>query len=242
MASKKERYMSRLTQEDIETLRRIDTPTICNLIETIAPGRRGHGFTFQHLHCAFPTMGPIVGYARTATMRARVPGGRSLDESVSFREKYLDYVGRGSEPKISIVQDLDEHPGYGALWGEVFACVHKALGVSGVVTNGSVRDVDMIPGDFQLLSGLVAPSRAYVHLSDFACEVNVHGMTVNDDDLIHADKHGAVVIPHEAVGEIPRALDLINRKEKVIIDAARAQNCTVETLKAAFRASAKITS
>ena len=234
--------MSRLTPEDITMLRGIDTPTICNLLETVAPGRRGHGFTYQHLHCSFPAMGPIVGYAKTATMRARVPGPRSPEEAVAFRERYLDYVADGDVPKISVVQDLDERPGYGALWGEVFTYVHKALGVKGVVTNGSVRDVDMIADDFQLLSGLVAPSRAHVHLCEFACEVNIHGMTVHDGNLIHADKHGAVVIPHEVVREIPRALDLMNRKEKVIIDAARSAGCDVKTLKAAFKASGKITS
>ena len=31
--------------------------------------------------------------------------------------------------------------------------VNKALGVTGVVTNGSVRDIDMLPGDFQVLAG-----------------------------------------------------------------------------------------
>jgi regulator of RNase E activity RraA len=186
-------------------------------------------------------MPPIVGYAKTAAIRARVPASRSPEESTVFREKYLDYVGYGTEPKISVVQDLDEQPGYGALWGEVSTNVHKALGVKGAVTNGSVRDLDMVAKDFQLLAGLIAPSRAHVHYCDFACEVNVHGMTVNDGDLIHADRHGAVVIPPQAVREIPRVLDLINRKEKAILDAARSPGCTVEMLKAAHRAAAKIT-
>lgn len=233
--------MSRLTAEDIEMLRKIDTPTICNLLETLAPNRRGYGFTYQHLHCVFPAMAPIVGYAKTATIRARVPGTRTPEQSMEFRDRYIDYIARGNEPKISIVQDLDEHPGYGALWGEVFTKVHKALGVNGVVTNGCARDLDNIAEDFQILAGLVAPARTHIHLCDFGCEVNVHGMTVNDDDLIHADRHGAVVIPHEVVQGIPKALDLMIRKERVIIDAAQSPNCSTETLKAAFRASAKIT-
>jgi regulator of RNase E activity RraA len=233
--------MTRLTPEDFAMLRKIDTPTICNLLETVAPNRRGYGYTFQHLHCFFPAMQPIVGYAKTATLRARVPGIRSPEESMAFRERYLDYVASGTEPKISVVQDLDEQPGYGAMWGEVFTNVHKALGVNGVVTNGSVRDLDMIAKDFQLLAGLVAPSRAYTHTCDFACEVNVHGMTVNDGELVHADRHGAVVIPHEVVREIPKALELMTRKEKTVLAAALSANCTVEALKAAFREAAKIT-
>jgi regulator of RNase E activity RraA len=233
--------MTRLSQAEIEALRNIDTATMCNLIEVIDPRRASFGYTFRHLHCLFPDLRPMVGYARTVMIRARVPVVRSSEESMVFREGYLDYVGQGAEPKICIVQDLDEQPGYGALWGEVFANVNKALGVTGVVTNGSVRDIDMLPGDFQVLAGLVAPSRAHVHLCAYACEVNVHGMTVNSDDLIHADKHGAVVIPPHVIGEIPKALDLMNRKEAVIIGAAQSPGCTPDMLKAAYKASAKIT-
>ena len=230
-----------LTDSDVAALRRIDTPTICNLVEMAVPVRRNHGFTFKHLHCAFPAMAPIVGCAKTLTMRARLPGPRSAEQANAFREAYIDYVASGGEPKICIVQDLDEQPGYGSLWGEVFTSVHKALGVSGVVTNGSVRDLDMIPADFQLLAGLVAPSRANVHMCDFGGEVNVHGMTVHDGDLVHADRHGAVVIPREVVPEIPRLLELIGRKERLVLDASRAAGCTPETLKAAMRDAGKIT-
>src|SRR5579884_2540431 len=108
-----------LTATDFEALRKIDTPTICNLLEMVAPEQRGHGFTFHHLHCIFPTLPPIVGYAKTATVRARRPSTRTADEVLALRERYLTYVGTGALPKISIVQDLDERPGYGALWGEV---------------------------------------------------------------------------------------------------------------------------
>lgn len=234
--------VARLTEQEIEALRSIDTPTICNLLETAAPDRRGYGFTYQHLHCVFPAMRPIVGYAKTVTMRSRVPGNRTAEQSMVFRDRYLDYVSEGAEPKITIAQDLDEQPGYGALWGEVFTNVHKAMGVHGVVTNGSVRDIDAIAEDFQILAGVIAPSRMHVHMCDFACEVNVHGMTVNDGDLIHADKHGAVIIPHHAVQDLPKALDLMNRKEKAVLDVARSPDCTTEMLKAAFRVAASITS
>ena len=224
-----------LSPQDFENLRKIDTPTICNLLEMVAPDRRGYGFTFQHLHCVFPQLPPIVGYAKTAMVRARMPSTRSREESALHREKYLDYIEAGDAPKVCVVQDIDEQPGYGAMWGEVFSTVHKSLGAEGVVTNGSVRDLDMIAPNFQLLAGVIAPSHAHIHVTDFACEVNVHGMTVNDGDLIHADRHGAVIIPFEVAKEVPKALDLMVRREKVILDAARASNVSAETLKKAWR-------
>ena len=51
-------------------LRAIDTPTICNLLEMVAPNRRGIGYTTKQLNCVFPELKPMCGYARTALVRA----------------------------------------------------------------------------------------------------------------------------------------------------------------------------
>lgn len=230
----------RISDAQIEALRNIDTPTICNLIEMAAPARRGYGYTVEHLHCIFPEMKPIVGYAKTATMRAKQPSKYTAEEYLQIRNNYFDYLNDGELPKVSIVQDVDERPGYGAFWGEVFTAVHKALGCVGVVTNGSVRDLDMIADDFQLLAGVIAPSHAFVHAVDWGCEVNVHGMVVQDGDLIHADRHGAVVVPSDAVADIIDQLDLMVRREKVILDVARGSDFSVEKLKTAWKTSTEI--
>ena len=229
-----------ITKEQINALREIDTPTICNLIEMAKPSRRGYGYTVEHLHCLLPDMKPIVGYAKTATMRAKQPSRYSPEEYLGIRNSYFDYLDQGASPKISIVQDLDERPGYGAFWGEVFSACHKALGCVGAVTNGSIRDLDMIADDFQLLAGVIAPSHAYIHIVDWSCEVNVHGMVVQDSDLIHADRHGAVVIPEDVLAEIIDALDLMLRREKVILDVARGSDFSVEKLKDAWKRSSEI--
>ena len=229
-----------ISDAQIEALRNIDTPTICNLIEMAAPERRGYGYTVEHLHCIFPEMKPIVGYAKTATMRAKQPSKYTAQEYLQIRNNYFDYLNDGDLPKVSIVQDVDERPGYGAFWGEVFTAVHKALGCVGAVTNGSVRDLDMIADDFQLLAGVIAPSHAFVHAVDWGCEVNVHGMVVHDGDLIHADRHGAVVVPTDAVSNIIDQLDLMARREKVILDVARGPDFSVEKLKLAWKESTEI--
>ena len=54
----------------LEQLKTFDTPTICNALEIVAPERRLTGFTMKPLVCPFPDLPPIVGYARTATVRA----------------------------------------------------------------------------------------------------------------------------------------------------------------------------
>jgi hypothetical protein len=88
--------------------------------------------------------------------------------------------------------------------------------------------------DEPLPSIAVMPSHAHVHLVDYGGTVSVAGMTVSPNDVIHADRHGAVVIPPEAVKEIPAAVALIARREKVIIDASKAPGFSVARLRQAF--------
>jgi regulator of RNase E activity RraA len=60
-------------------------------------------------------------------------------------------------------------------------------------------------------------------------------MAVSSGDLIHADRHGAVVVPVDQIDAMKAALDGLAKQEARIIAAARASGATVETIKAAFR-------
>ena len=228
------------TQKDLDALRQFDTPTICNALELVAPERRAIGFTTRPLVCAVPDLPPIVGCARTATIRSVAPSGLTPEETRQRRAAYYDYVAADAGPGIAVIQDLDPVPGFGAFWGEVNTAIHKGLGCLGVVTDGSIRDLtDLAPG-FQLLAGSVGPSHAHVHVVDFGGQVNIHGMTVCDGDILHADRHGAVVIPAAAVAELPAAVDLVARREKVILDACAASDFDIGKLKNAMAGSAEI--
>ena len=222
------------TAEDLELLRQWDTPTICNALETVVPQRRGHGFTVRPMVCADPKLPPICGLARTGTIRAAAPSGRSREQDKSIRLGWYEYVAKASLPTVVVLQDLDDTPGVGAFWGEVHSTVHKALGAQGGVTNGSIRDLDMLAPGFQLIAGVVNPSHAYVHMVAFGQEVAIHGMHVMHEDVIHADRHGAVVIPHDAVRKIPAAIELGARKEKVILDICKSPDFTVAKLREAI--------
>jgi regulator of RNase E activity RraA len=224
-----------LSKKEIEHLRRFDTPTICNALEVLDPAFRNQGYTQDPLVCAFPKLPPMLGYAKTATMRAMRPATLDKKAADKLNEAYLDYVGAGKAPKIAVVQDLDgEQRGRGALWGEVNTTMHQALGCVGVVTNGSVRDLRMIAPEFQLLAGSIGPSHAHDHMVDFGGEVNVAGMVVNDGDLVYADEHGAVVIPGALARKLPAAIDLCMRREAVILKVCREPGFTVEKLKKAI--------
>ena len=224
------------TAADLEALKQWDTPTICNGLELVAPERRAIGFTVEPMVAADRTLPPIVGLARVGMIRAKeAPRGQ-----VANRLDWYDYVADAGLPTIVVLQDLDDRPGYGAWWGEVHTAIHKALGSLGCVTNGSFRDLDMLAPGFQIVGGRVGPSHAHVHMVDFGKPVDIFGMNVVHDDVIHADFHGAVVIPADAVKKLPAAIDLCTRREKVILDLCASPDFSPARLREAVKRSGEI--
>ncbi len=219
-------------------LRQFDTPTIANALE-IAQGKRSiTGFTRQTYLTAFPKLPAIVGFARTATIRCSTP----YDPAVRRKNQiaYYEHVAQGEQPTIAVIQDVDSQPGLGAFWGEVNTHVHWGLGCVGTLTNGSMRDLDAMQPAFQCFAATLSPSHAWVQVVDIGIPVEVLGMAVADGDIVHADRHGAIVIPRDVLDKLPAAIDLMARKEKVILDAARKPGFGIAALKEAFAASDQI--
>ena len=152
------------------------------------------------------------------------PDGRCVafvQESGQAEEPGI-YLAEADGPTIAIVQDLDDgQAGFGSFWGEVNSNIHKSLGCLGTVTNGSVRDIDMLAEDFQVVAGVIAPSHGFIHPVDYDCTVSIAGMVAESHDLIHADRHGAVVIPRGTARAVIATAALIARREGVILDAVR---------------------
>ena len=229
-----------LTAAELAELRTFDTPTICNALELLAPERRALGFTHETMIWPQADRAPLVGYAKTAMIRAVE---RPTLDPVALRRERLDYyryVAEGERTKVVVIQDLDSRRGFGCFWGEVNTAIHAGLGCAGLVTDGGVRDLDALAPGFRVLCGKVTPSHAYVRPVAFATEVDVFGMVVRSGDLIHADRHGAVVIPHAVAGRVAAAAALCARRERPILDAARSPAFTLETLEAALAASDEI--
>jgi regulator of RNase E activity RraA len=224
------------TSTDLDALTAFDTPTICNALERLSPATQARGYTTQSLLCGFPALKPIVGYARTAMIRSAQPLGSTAAEQRALQNDYYRYVDAGPRPSIVVIQDLDEDAaGSGAFWGEVQSAIHVGLGARGLVTNGSVRDLDQWAPGFQFLAARVVPSHAYAKPIAFGIEVQVCGMRVRSGDLIHADRHGAVVVPAGLVRAIPDAAREIAGREAKILAVARGTDCTAEKLVAVFK-------
>ena len=216
-----------LKPEEIEALRKISSPTIANAIETFDIRPRGEGFTGVGVNCLFPERGAMIGYACTAMIHSGQP---AAPKRLASRTDYWEYVKQAPWPKVSVVQDLSHVP-LGAYFGEVNSHIHLALGSEGLLTNGTVRDIDEVRGtDFKVFASGVTVSHGFAHLEDFNRTVKVFGMTVVPGDLIHADKHGAVIIPKSIAAQVVSAARAIEKEERVMITLCKSEGFSISAL------------
>jgi 4-hydroxy-4-methyl-2-oxoglutarate aldolase len=213
-------------------LRTYTTPTLANAIETFNVRPRTAGFTAGRIRCVFPELGPMVGYAVTATCRAAAP---PPPEAQARRAALWRAIEAVPAPRIVVIQDLDEPAGVGAFWGEVQSTIHHALGCAGTVTNGGVRDLDEVRAlGFHFFAGSVVVSHAYVHLVDVGGPVEIDGLPVRTGDLLHADQHGVLSIPHDVADRLDDAVEQVNRHEREVLDYCRRPDFTREGLDAIY--------
>ncbi|HTX37447.1 MAG TPA: RraA family protein [Bryobacteraceae bacterium] len=219
-----------LTKADFEKLRTIDTCTVSNAIERLHGRLRNEGqISGSVLHCIFPHLPPVLGYAVTGCMRASTEpvAGRTYHENMSW----WHYVASIPEPRIMVVEDRDEKPGGGALVGELHAIIGQALHCVAYVTNGSVRDLPGVEAiGFQLFAGSVAVSHKYAHISEYGRPVEIDGLTIAPGDLLHGDRHGVHSIPLSIASEIPAMAAEINREEEELKKLCRSPGFSLQKL------------
>lgn len=202
-------------------LQGFDTPTICNAIETLDDSFRDAGYTRTPLMCAFPELGATVGYARTCMVSTAAPKD-AADVADRRRGAYYRHIADAEGPTVVVSQDIDGARGAAATWGEVMATAHKTFGCVGVLTDGAIRDIVGMPDDFQFLAASVKPSHGRLHWVDFDTPVTVAGLKVAPGDLVHMDRNGACVVPHDLAADVPAACRAMQEKEGRILAAAEA--------------------
>jgi len=223
-----------MTPTLLELLRRVDTPTVCNAIE-VAQGKRGFDrFTRGTMLCSDPDGGAMVGYARTAKIAAVAPPTEPAEVIKARRMAYYKHMSEGPRPAITVVEDLDFPDCIGAFWGEINTTVHKGLGTSGALTNGVMRDLGDLPDAFPVVAGSVGPSHGFVHVREIATEVEIFGLRIRDGDLVHADQHGALVIPAEVIDQLENAIRKLLETERLILEPAKQDGFDFEAFEQAW--------
>ena len=197
-----------------------DTPTICNVIELFGVRPRNTGYMDSRIRACFPEMGPVAGYAATATIRtafARSEGSvyAALDEQV---RRFEEIAG----PPFVVFQDLDD-PAAGATFGEIMCASYQAFGAVGLVTSGAARDLDQVRRlGFPVFSNGAICSHGYSHIVSLHVPVRVGGLAVHPGDLLHADGNGVTSIPLEIAGEVAAVAAEYVAAEAVVLDFLKA--------------------
>ncbi|MDR1386165.1 MAG: hypothetical protein LBJ44_00970 [Propionibacteriaceae bacterium] len=207
-----------LSTAQLEELRQFDTPTVCNALAAMRLRPATVGFSHPGLQRRTPDTGPLVGYAATA----RVSGWTS--PTAAQKDLLFDFfadVLATASPCVVVVEDVDRHP-IGSFWGEVQATTFLALGAVGSLTQGGVRDIPEVAGlGFSFFSTEIMVARAESHLVDHGSPVRVCGLEVAPSDLIHADQHGATVIPSQAAADLARACRVVAEAERQVLEPCR---------------------
>ncbi len=209
-----------MTPSLLSLLRKVDTPTVCNAIE-VAQGKRGFdGFTRGTMSCSAPDDPPVVGYARTARIAAVAPPSEPPEVIRTRRMAYYRYMAEAPSPSIAVIEDLDFPECIGAYWGEINTTIHKGFGMSGALTNGVMRDLGDLPSGFPVVAGSIGPSHGFVHVRELDVPVSVFGLSVSPGDLVHADRHGALVVPPDIIGKLQASIEKLLSTERIVLDAA----------------------
>lgn len=225
-----------MTPELLELLRAVDTPTVCNAIE-VAQGRRGFDrFTRRTVLASDPAASAVVGYARTAIIAAARPSEEPPETVKARRMAYYRYMAEGPRPAIAVIQDLDAPNSVGAFWGEINTTVHKGFGIAGTLTDGLMRDLGDLAPDYPVIAGGIGPSHAFVHVRSFDEPVELFGLRVSPNDLIHADRHGALAIPPDVASSLVGAIEKMRDTESIVLDAARRRDFDFAAFEAAWTA------
>ncbi len=225
-----------ITDSLLALLRKVDTPTICNAIEVVQ-GRRGFNrFTRGTMQHSKPGAPPMVGFARTAKIAGAAPATEPMEVIRERRMGYYRSMASGAGPTVAVIEDVDFPDAIAAWWGEVNVAIHRGLGLAGAVTNGVMRDLDVIDADFPVLAGSIGVSHGFVHVIETGTAVDVMGMRVDQGELIHADRHGALVIPAEDLPNLEAAIKSVTANEEIVLGPARAPDFNIDRLETAWAA------
>jgi len=221
-----------VSAEILNFLRRTDTCTVSNAIESFDVRMRNEGYIHGGVKCLFPELKPAVGYAVTGRIRTTAP---PVVRNLCYYNKpdWWEHVAKFPNPKILVLADVDHAPGVGALFGEIHAQIARGLGCVAYVSNGSVRDVPALKhAGFQCFAGGVSVSHAYAHIVEFGDPVEIGSLKISPGDLLQGDCHGVQKIPHNIAHELAGAVARIVAREAELIRLCQRPDFSIEDLTA----------
>lgn len=218
--------MNILTSTQIEELKSIDTPTICNAIELFKVRSAVTGFTGMDIRCLFPHFGTTVGYALTVTVDSTTPDA-TRDNNVWI--EWVRAMENAPKPIFLVFQDVGLNPEKSAHMGDIMGSLAKRLGAVGLLTNGGVRDVLEVERlGFQYFAAGISPSHGNPRLLKVNVPVSIDGLQIAPGDLLHGDINGVVKIPLEIASQVADKVSKVRDEEGALLNYINSADFSVD--------------
>lgn len=215
-----------LTDEQIQELKTIDTPTVCNAIEKFKVRGRVQGFMGMDIRCLLPELGTMVGYAVTVTVDSTTEDAQ-LDTQAWFN--WMKAMEVSAKPAVVVFKDIGPAPRKSAHLGEVMATIAARLGVVGIVTDGGLRDiVEVKQVGLQCFAKGLVPAHGNPRLIEVGVPVTIDGVRIEPGDLLHGDANGVTAIPREIAGQVAQAAAEVRAEEAQLMAYVRSPDFKVE--------------
>ena len=215
-----------LTVEQIQALKAIDTPTLCNAIETFNMRGRVEGFLGRDIACLSPELGVMVGYALTVTVDSTTPDAPSPE--AGWRNWVLA-MEAAPKPIVLVFQDVGPQPRKSAHFGEVMTTLAKRMGAVGLLTDGGVRDLlEVRRLGFHYFAAGVVPSHGNPRLLEVNMPVTLDGVRIEPGDLLHGDINGVTTLPPSIAHQVAEAAARIRVEESELMAYIHGPDFTVE--------------
>ena len=212
----------------MDFLKGVDTPTLSNAIETLRLRPHNAGFAPCQIRCLFPEFGRTVGYAVTAQVETMSSTGADRKVFLSLYEAVME----SPKPVVVAFQEIGPQPDFAAHCGEVMATIFQRLGAVGLVSDCVVRDIPEVRAlHFQYFARGAVASHAYFHIVRVGVPIQVNGLVINPNDLLHGDENGLMVVPEAALQNLPAAVEAVRARERALMEFVRGPGFTFEGLR-----------
>ena len=220
---------------DIEKLRNFGSATIADAVkinmEKISNNLLSQpiNYTGPEIKSLLPQLGPVAGKIVTAEITTNDPDSEGL-----HWDDYYDVLDRTKEPIISIIKDIDTKTGRGASFGDEMAAINKALGVHGVVIDGTIRDIEGINEVGLPIWGKgLVPGHGAFKLIRVNSPITVGQLLVTPFELMVADSNGCTKIPNNhKITDILKNASTIAQKENSLHEKMKKPGFTLSKYKA----------
>lgn len=232
--------MQPVTQEIFDALKEFDSATVFNAVvenlggsqgglELESKGGQPENYAGPELRCLLPELGRAVGTVVTAEVTTNDPDSEAIPW-----DEYYEVIDKIPGPIVAVIKDVDSRPGRGAAFGDGMAKLHKALGVTGAILEGSVRDLMGIKGaGLPIWANGTVPGHGVFNLIRVNASITVARLRVHPGEIMIADTDGCTKIPkgHDPE-DILRIARKIQAEEKEIFALIQSPDFTYAKWKA----------